>query len=56
MHLRNFIDGEYVEARSDERIELIDPATEEVYGTSPVSGAADVEAAYEAAGRAFERR
>ncbi|MDO5052607.1 MAG: aminobutyraldehyde dehydrogenase [Pseudoclavibacter sp.] len=55
MHLRNFIDGEYVEARSDERIELIDPATEEVYGTSPVSGGADVEAAYEAAGRAFER-
>ena len=52
--LRNFIGGEYVEARGDAVIELIDPATEEVYGTSPVSTTADVDDAYRAASDAFE--
>ncbi len=52
--LRNFIGGEYVEARGDESFPVIDPATEEVYATSPVSGQADVDAAFEAASTAFE--
>jgi betaine-aldehyde dehydrogenase len=52
--LRNFIDGEYVEATSESSFDLIDPATEEVYGSSPVSSAADVDSAFRAAATAFE--
>jgi len=52
--LRNFIDGEYVQAKGDGEFDLIDPATEGVYGTSPVSGRADVDAAFQAAATAFE--
>ncbi|MFC6357381.1 gamma-aminobutyraldehyde dehydrogenase [Luethyella okanaganae] len=52
--LRNFVDGEYVESWSSGRLELIDPATEDVYATSPVSTAEDVAGAYKAAARAFE--
>ncbi|MBK4347510.1 gamma-aminobutyraldehyde dehydrogenase [Lacisediminihabitans changchengi] len=52
--LRNFINGEYVEAKSDGGFDLIDPATEGVYGTSPVSGREDVDAAFQAAAAAFE--
>ena len=51
--LRNFIDGDYVEAAADSAFDLIDPATEEVYGSSPVSSAADVDSAYRAR---FEER
>ena len=52
--LRNFIDGDYVEARGDTGQDLIDPATEEVYGVSPVATAADLDHAYRAASDAFE--
>jgi betaine-aldehyde dehydrogenase len=52
--LRNFIDGDYVEAAADSAFDLIDPATEEVYGSSPVSSAADVDSAYRAAAAGFE--
>jgi betaine-aldehyde dehydrogenase len=52
--LRNFVDGAFVESRSSERLELIDPATEEVYGTTPISTAADVDVAFRSAARAFE--
>jgi betaine-aldehyde dehydrogenase len=52
--LRNFIDGDYVEARGDSGQDLIDPATEEVYGVSPVATAADLDHAYRAASDAFE--
>jgi betaine-aldehyde dehydrogenase len=52
--LRNFIDGEYVESSADTRLDLIDPATEEVYASTPISTAGDVAAAYGAAKRAFE--
>jgi betaine-aldehyde dehydrogenase len=52
--LRNFINGEYVEAKGDGSFAVIDPATEESYASSPVSGAADVDAAYAAAAAAFE--
>lgn len=52
--LRNFINGEYVDVRGDQSFDLIDPASEESYATSPVSGQADVDAAFEAAAAAFE--
>ncbi len=52
--LRNFINGEYVSAKSDASFEVIDPATEERYASSPVSGEADVDAAFVAAAAAFE--
>jgi len=52
--LRNFINGEYVESTSESVIDLIDPATEQSYGSSPVSSTADVDSAYRAASAAFE--
>ncbi len=51
--LRNFIGGEFVDARGDGALDLVDPATEDVYATSPISGAADIDAAYDAASTAF---
>jgi len=52
--LRNFINGEYVAARSESSFDVIDPSTEQTYASSPVSGAADVDAAFSAASDAFE--
>ena len=52
--LRNFINGEYVDAKGDGSFAVVDPATETSYATSPVSGSADVDAAYAAAAAAFE--
>jgi len=52
--LRNFINGEYVDARGDDSFSVVDPATEQSYATSPVSGQADVDAAFAAAASAFE--
>ncbi|MDQ1556482.1 MAG: betaine-aldehyde dehydrogenase [Actinomycetota bacterium] len=52
--LRNFINGEYVAASADSSFDVIDPATEQTYATSPVSSKADVDAAFTAAAAAFE--
>jgi betaine-aldehyde dehydrogenase len=52
--LRNVIGGALVDARGDRAIDLIDPATEEVYGAAPISTAADVDEAYRSAADAFE--
>ncbi|QYH36541.1 gamma-aminobutyraldehyde dehydrogenase [Salinibacterium sp. M195] len=52
--IRNFINGEYVAAHADDSFDVVDPATEKSYATSPVSSAADVNAAYGAAATAFE--
>ena len=52
--LRNFINGEYVDAKAESSFEVIDPATEKQYASSPVSSAADVDAAFGAASAAFE--
>lgn len=52
--LRNFIGNEYVDARGDDALDLVDPATEEVYGRAPISTAADIDAAYAAASTAFD--
>lgn len=52
--LRNFVNGRFVDAQSDARLDLIDPATELSYGSSPISTADDVASAYAAASDAFE--
>ena len=49
----NFIGGEWVEAESGERFESVSPATGEVLGSLPRSGAADVDRAVRAAAGAF---
>ena len=52
--VRNFINGEYAEARSGQTAALIDPSTGEVFAEAPVSGEADVDAAMQAAAQAFD--
>ena len=52
--IRNFINGEYVSAHADSGFEVVDPATEQAYAMSPVSGREDVDAAFSAASAAFE--
>ena len=52
--LQNFINGDYVQATAESTFDLIDPVTEEVYGSSPVSSAADVDSAFTAAAVAFK--
>ena len=54
MEVRNFIDGASVDAQSGSRSDLVDPTTGEVVAQAPVSQAADIDAAYAAAERAFE--
>jgi betaine-aldehyde dehydrogenase len=51
--LQNFVGGSFVPAASGRTSDLVDPSTEEVFGTAPVSGPEDVEAAMTAAARAF---
>ncbi|MER8156582.1 gamma-aminobutyraldehyde dehydrogenase [Streptomyces sp. NPDC094472] len=51
--LRNHIDGAYTDAADGGRLEVTDPVTGEVYASSPLSGAADVDAAMAAAAAAF---
>jgi betaine-aldehyde dehydrogenase len=50
----NFIDGKLVPSAAGDHVELIDPATGESNGLSPVSLPSEVDAAYAAAERAFE--
>jgi betaine-aldehyde dehydrogenase len=52
--LKNFINNSYVEAKGTDALELIDPATEEVYAHSPISNAADIDKAYTSAQKAFD--
>lgn len=52
--LRNFVNGEYVESAASTQLDIINPATEEVYARTPASTDADIAAAYEAAAAAFE--
>jgi aldehyde dehydrogenase (NAD+) len=53
-HRGLYIDGEWVDARSDETHEVVNPATEEVIAQVPQASVADVDRAVEAARRAFE--
>jgi betaine-aldehyde dehydrogenase len=50
--LRNFVNGEYTDAKSGRTSDVIDPSTGEVYAQAPVSGAEDVDAALHAAAAA----
>lgn len=52
--LRNFVDGEYRDAASEARSDLVNPATGAVVASAPVSSRADVDTAYAAATRAFD--
>ncbi|WP_219911809.1 aldehyde dehydrogenase family protein [Nonomuraea fuscirosea] len=49
-----FIDGEFVEAKNDERIVTVNPADEEPLAEVAAAGEADVERAFTAARRAYE--
>jgi betaine-aldehyde dehydrogenase len=51
--LQNFVGGRWTDLSYDNRADLIDPSTGEVYATAPVSGAAEVDAAMMAAADAF---
>ncbi|HET7196065.1 MAG TPA: gamma-aminobutyraldehyde dehydrogenase [Nocardioides sp.] len=51
---QNVIDGKRVDSASGETYDVIDPTTGEVYASAPMSGAEDLDRAYEAADRAFE--
>src|SRR5260370_29705778 len=51
--LRNFIGGQYVDAKDGRTSDVIDPSTGEVYLQAPVSGSEDVDAAVRAAEEAF---
>ncbi|WP_055556794.1 gamma-aminobutyraldehyde dehydrogenase [Streptomyces sp. NBRC 110028] len=51
--LRNYIDGEFRDAADGRTTEVVNPATGEPYATAPLSGAADVDAAMNAAAAAF---
>ncbi|MGF9755212.1 gamma-aminobutyraldehyde dehydrogenase [Microvirga sp. 0TCS3.31] len=51
--MRNFIGGTYVDGSAGATSDVIDPTTGQVVAHAPVSGAEEVDAAYEAADRAF---
>jgi betaine-aldehyde dehydrogenase len=52
--ITNFIHGEHVAAADGRTTDLIDPSTGEAYATAALSGAVDIDAAFQAAERAFE--
>lgn len=52
--LNNFINGEFVAARSGELSDVINPATGQVYANAAVSNQQDVDDAFKAADKAFE--
>jgi betaine-aldehyde dehydrogenase len=54
-NLQNFIEGEHQDAADGSSAELINPVTGEVFATAPVSSEADVDAACQAARRAFDK-
>jgi betaine-aldehyde dehydrogenase len=51
--LQNFIGGQWTDLSYDNRADLIDPSTGEVFATAPVSGDAEVDAACTSAAEAF---
>jgi betaine-aldehyde dehydrogenase len=53
--LQNFVNGEYVDAKSGRTSEVINPSTGEAYATAPLSGDEDVDIAFRAAADAFEK-
>jgi betaine-aldehyde dehydrogenase len=51
--LRNFVNGEYTDARTDAHTDIVNPSTGTVVARAPISGPEDVDAAYAAADTAF---
>lgn len=54
MQYQNFINNEFITVTAGATLELISPVTEESLGHSPISGAAEIEAAVAAASEAFK--
>jgi len=52
--ISNFVNGEQVPAANGRTLEVTNPATGQVYLTSPLSGPEDIDRAYQAAATAFE--
>jgi betaine-aldehyde dehydrogenase len=52
--VRNFVNGSHSDPADGRTADLISPVTGEAFGTAPVSGQADVDAAFAAASTAFE--
>ncbi len=52
--LQFYIDGKWVDPIGADRLDVVNPATEEVYGRISLGSAADVDAAVSAASRAFD--
>jgi betaine-aldehyde dehydrogenase len=52
--LKNFVNGQYVSAKSGETTDVINPANGEVYAKAALSNDADIDTAYKAADKAFE--
>ena len=52
--LKNFVGGEFVDTQNGSVSELVNPSTGEVFATAPISGAADIDRAYDVAAKAFE--
>lgn len=52
--LRNVVNGASVDASTDAKSDILNPSTGAVYASAPISGPADVEAAYGAATAAFD--
>jgi betaine-aldehyde dehydrogenase len=51
---KNFVNGEWVDAKDGRTTPIIDPSTGEQYAEAALSGPADVDAAMSAAAGAFE--
>jgi betaine-aldehyde dehydrogenase len=51
---QNFVNGSRCDAADGRTTSIIDPCSGEPYATAPLSGASDIDAAMEAAARAFE--
>ncbi len=52
--LQNFIGGQWTDMSYDQRAELVDPSTGEVFATAPVSSETEVDAAVQSAAAAFD--
>jgi betaine-aldehyde dehydrogenase len=52
--ITNFIDGDRVAAADGRTSDLVDPSTGDVFATAPVSGQADLDAAFKSARAGFE--
>ncbi|MEI6038527.1 MAG: gamma-aminobutyraldehyde dehydrogenase [Actinomycetes bacterium] len=52
--LQNFVNGKKQDSASGQSSEIIDPVTAQPYATAPISNAADVDQAVNAAAKAFE--